>query len=188
MGNPIGVRIRLARPTEIKPAVDIWQQANIARGKIPSQQRIARVRAKLTDRLALVIVAVNDTGLVGMALAEPGRDQDGSGQPLPKICHISMIFVHPDHWGERIGQHLLDAIAEHAARRGQTELQLWTGRSNQRAQRLYQRAGFLPSGRTEQLDTGEAVIHLTRSSQPAVNPLKPAARMRRPIGEVEQPG
>jgi ribosomal protein S18 acetylase RimI-like enzyme len=163
MNNPTGVVTRLARPAEIEPAVDIWQQANIARGKIASQQRIARVRAKLTDPSALVIVAADDAGLVGMALAEPGRDQDGSGSPLPGLCHISMVFVHPGHWGRHIGQYLIDAVAEHADRRGHTDLQLWTGDNNQRAQRLYRRTGFLPSGRTKQLGTGEAVIHLVRS-------------------------
>jgi ribosomal protein S18 acetylase RimI-like enzyme len=169
LSNPTGVVTGLARPDEIEPAVDIWEQANIARGKIPSPERIVRVRAKLTDRFALVIVAVDDVDPVGMALAEPGRDHDGSGQPLPELCHISMIFVRPDHWGKHIGQHLLDAIAEHAARRGHTHLQLWTGRTNQRAQRLYQRAGFLPSGRTKQLDTGEPVIHLIRRIGPGVS-------------------
>jgi ribosomal protein S18 acetylase RimI-like enzyme len=169
MSNPTDVVTRLARPAEIEPAVDIWEQANIARGKIPSSERIVRVRAKLTDRFALVMVAVDDVDPVGMALAEPGRDSDGSGQPLPELCHISMIFVRPDHWGEHIGQSLLDAIAEHAARRGHTHLQLWTGHSNQRAQRLYQRAGFLPSGRTKQLDTGEPVILLIRRIGPGVS-------------------
>jgi ribosomal protein S18 acetylase RimI-like enzyme len=163
MNNPTGVVTRLARPGEIEAAVDVWRQANIARGKIPSHERVARVRTKLSDPSALVIVAADDVGLVGMALAEPGRDQDGTGDLSPELCHISMIFVHPDHWGRHIGQHLIDAVAEHATRRGHTDLQLWTGDSNERAQRLYRRAGFLPSGRTKQLDTGEAVIHLVRS-------------------------
>jgi ribosomal protein S18 acetylase RimI-like enzyme len=169
MSSPTPVLTRIAAPADLEPAVQIWQEANIARGKIPSPERIVRVRAKLTDRFALVIVAVDDVDPVGMALAEPGRDHDGSGQPLPELCHISMIFVRPDHWGRHIGQHLLDAIAEHAARCGHTHLQLWTGRSNQRAQRLYQRAGFLPSGRTKQLDTGEPVIHLIRRIGPGIS-------------------
>jgi hypothetical protein len=40
---------------------------------------------------------------------------------------------------------------------------VWTGQSNERAQRLYLRAGFRPSSRVENLDTGELVIHLIRA-------------------------
>lgn len=73
-----------------------------------------------------------------------------------------MLFVHRDHWGRRIGQRLLDAIAEYAAHRSHTRLQLWTAAGNHPAQRLYLRAGFQPSGRTKYLATGELVIHLIR--------------------------
>jgi GNAT superfamily N-acetyltransferase len=154
---------RVAQPADLSSALYVWQLANIARGKAPSQQRIARVEAKLADPAALVLVAAEDQDTVGMALAEPGRDDDGTGRPLAELCHISMVFVHPDQWGKRIGQLLLDAVAENAAGRGYTLLQVWTGQSNERARRLYLRAGFQPSGRVEDLDSGEPVIHLIRA-------------------------
>jgi predicted N-acetyltransferase YhbS len=99
------VLARLARPADLEPALEVWRRANTAQGKTPDQHRIARIRAKLTDPAALVIVAMADGDVVGVALAEPGRDQDGAGQSLPELCHISMVFVHPDRWGERIGEH-----------------------------------------------------------------------------------
>jgi GNAT superfamily N-acetyltransferase len=162
MTSPIPILIRIAGQAHLQPAVHIWQRANTARGKPPSQVRTARVHAKLTEPASLVLVAFHGDDPVGMALAEPGRDHDGTGPPLPELCHISMVFVHPHHWGRRIGQQLLDAIAERVAHRGHTCLQLWTGAANRPAQRLYQRAGFQPSGRTKQLATGESIIHLIR--------------------------
>jgi ribosomal protein S18 acetylase RimI-like enzyme len=157
---------RLAQPSDFAAALDVWRRANEARDKAPDPQRIARVRAKLTDPAALLVVAVEVDAVVGMALSEPGRDADGAGPPLPELCHISMVFVHPDHWGRRIGQDLLAVIAEHSVHRGHTSLQLWTGQRNHRAQRLYERAGFRPSGRTHRLG-GELILHLARDLPPA---------------------
>ncbi|MGP4016238.1 GNAT family N-acetyltransferase [Saccharopolyspora sp. 5N708] len=153
---------RLARPEDHTAALDVWRRANTARDKTPGPERIARVRAKLADPAALVVVAERAGELVGMTLAEPGRDRDGAGEVLPGLCHISMVFVGPDHWGNRIGQLLLDEVREQAVRQGHTLLQLWTGEGNQRALRLYDRAGFRPSGRTGLLGSGERIIHLTR--------------------------
>ncbi|HET6989075.1 MAG TPA: GNAT family N-acetyltransferase [Kribbella sp.] len=156
------ITTRLAAPAELDATAEVWRLANIARGKVPSQQRIARVHAKLTGHDALVVVAVDSGALVGMALAEPGLADDGAGSPLAGLCHVSMVFVHPERWGKAIGQQLLTAVASYAGRDGYAVLQLWTGESNERAQRLYRRAGFSPTGRTKQLDTGELVLHLTR--------------------------
>jgi ribosomal protein S18 acetylase RimI-like enzyme len=161
------VRTRLARPADLDAAVRVWQLANAARGKVPDENRSARVRVKLTETDALAVLAARAGEVVGMALAEPGRDDDGAGAPLPHLCHISMVFVHPHHWGRYIGQQLLDAIAERAARRGHLVLQLWTGQTNDRAQRLYQRAGFRPTGHTKCLPTGLPIIQLTRTISPS---------------------
>lgn len=156
------ITTRSAGPADLDEAAAIWRQANIARGKVPGEERIARVDAKLTDPDAFVIVALEGRTMVGMALAEPGLDDDGAGPPLPYLCHISMVFVHPDHWGKAIGGDLLTAIAAAAGRAGYDVLQLWTGQSNERAQRLYRRSGFELTGRTKRLGTGELVLHLAR--------------------------
>jgi GNAT superfamily N-acetyltransferase len=157
----------IAGPDDLAAAVRVWHLANVARGKVPDENRRARVRTKLAEADALAVVAtrigkVSGDEVVGMALAEAGRDDNGAGAVLPYLCHVSMVFVHPDRWGRRIGQRLLDTVAEHAARRGQTVLQLWTGQANHRAHRLYQRAGFRPTGDTRLLPSGEPIIRLAR--------------------------
>lgn len=163
------ITTRPATPTDLAAATAVWRQANIARGKVPGEERIARVHTKLTDPKALVVVALEDDAVVGMALAEPGLGDDGQGRLLPDLCHISMVFVHPDHWGKAIGGGLLTAIALAAGQAGYGVLQLWTGQANERAQRLYRRCGFELSGRSKQLESGELVLHLSRSIDQAAS-------------------
>ena len=115
----MSVSTRLARPVDLDDALHVWSEANLARSKVPSQERFARVRTKL-------------------------------------------VFVHPSYWGKGNGQHLLTSVATYAAKQGYSLLQLWTGQSNERAQRLYRRSGFELSSRTQKLDSGEMVLHLTR--------------------------
>jgi ribosomal protein S18 acetylase RimI-like enzyme len=150
----------LAGPGDLAAAVRVWHLANVARGKVPDGSRCARVRTKLSEADMLAVVAVHAGEVVGMALAEPGRDDGDAGALLPHLCHVSMVFVHPECWGRRIGQQLLDTIAEHAARRGHRVLQLWTGQTNHRARHLYRRVGFRPTGNARHLPTGEPVVQL----------------------------
>jgi GNAT superfamily N-acetyltransferase len=100
----MSVAVRLAGSADLIAALGVWQRGNVARGKVADQGRIQRVRAKLADRSAVVLVAVSDCVVVEMGFAEPG---DGR----PELCHISMVFVDPDHWGEWVGGVLLDAPA-----------------------------------------------------------------------------
>jgi RimJ/RimL family protein N-acetyltransferase len=41
---------------------------------------------------------------------------------------------------------------------------VWTGADNERAQRLYRRAGFVPTGRVGSLGPGRVIEHLIWSS------------------------
>ena len=97
-----------------------------------------------------------------MALVEPGRADDGAGEPVPGYGHVSMVFVHPSHWSNGYGQHLLRAV--HAL--GWTRTTLWTRQSNSRAQRLYAAAGYIPTGRAAHLSDGDAIIQLEHLADP----------------------
>jgi GNAT superfamily N-acetyltransferase len=152
--------VRVASPADLDAARQCWRRANVARGKVPGVQRFERVGAKLADPAALVVVAIESPGVVGMAQAEPGRVDDGALDP--GLCHVSMVFVDPGHWGRGIGGQLLDAVAEAARARGHQRLQLWTGTANERALRLYHHNGFRETGRTHHLATGEPIVQLAR--------------------------
>jgi hypothetical protein len=88
------VNVRSMRPHELDAAVSVWREANIARGAPHGPERTDRIRTKLSASDALLFVALRP-GIVGMALAEPGRLDDGAGHPDPSLLHISMVFVRP---------------------------------------------------------------------------------------------
>src|SRR5262245_39770313 len=88
-----GMLVRAAAAADLAGALAVWQRANTARGRPPDGPRVERVRTKLADADALVLVAVDDDAVVGdddavvgdddavvgMVLAEPGRYDNGAG-------------------------------------------------------------------------------------------------------------
>jgi ribosomal protein S18 acetylase RimI-like enzyme len=99
--------------------------------------------------------------LVGMALGMQALDDDGAGPGLRSLCHVSVVFVHPDRWGQGIGKVLMRRLLAEASDRGFVRYQLWTHADNQRAQRLYEGLGFRRSGRAKDDDLGERIVHYT---------------------------
>ena len=113
--------VRRMRVDDLDAAVGVWREANIARGAPHGPERTARVRAKLTAPDALPFVALRP-GVVGMALAEPGRFDGGAGELDPSLLHISMGYQRVD---------------------------VWTAEGNGSARKLYERVGMALTGRTE---------------------------------------
>ncbi|MGW4486428.1 GNAT family N-acetyltransferase [Amycolatopsis sp. NPDC004368] len=143
-------------------ARECWRVANVARGKVPGSERVARVGVKLAEPGALLVVAVVRDRVVGMALAEAGRADDGRGPVLPGLCHLSMVFVRPECWGAGVGTALLAEIGRQAVSRGQVRVQVWTGAANERALAFYRRVGFRPTGRRHDIPGVGPVVHLER--------------------------
>jgi ribosomal protein S18 acetylase RimI-like enzyme len=135
------------RPTELDAAVSVWHEANIARGAPHGPERTARIRAKLSASDALPFVALRP-GVVGMALAEPGRFDDGAGDPDPSLLHISMVFVHPAAQRTGVGLPLILHVFDVAASLSYQRLDVWTARENTPAHKLYERAGMTLTGKS----------------------------------------
>jgi GNAT superfamily N-acetyltransferase len=119
------VKIRRMRPNELDAAVGVWREANIARGAPHGPERTARIREKLSASDALAFVALRP-GVVGMALAEPGRFDDGAGELDPSLLHISMVFVRPDAQRTGVGLPLILHILELAPSMGYERVDVWT--------------------------------------------------------------
>lgn len=149
--SPVTVRGML--PHELDSAVDVWREANIARGAPHGPERTARIRAKLSASDALPFVALHP-GIVGMALAEPGRFDDGAGEPDPSLLHISMVFVRPAEQGTGVGLSLLLHLLDIAASLGYRRVSVWTARENAPARKLYERAGMTLTGKSAPLRSG----------------------------------
>lgn len=129
------------------PLLEIYRAAQAARGRRPSAERLARVRQKLDEGLLVV-----DDQLRGFALGEPGRADDGEGELVPGLLHVSMVFVHPDHQRQGVGSALVEALADEAWGQGYRQLSLWST-----SPEFYEACGLERTGRTQELQAGTAV-------------------------------
>jgi GNAT superfamily N-acetyltransferase len=152
------LNVRRLRLEEADGAVGVWLAANEARDRLPLSARQARVRDKITDPSALSMIALRQALIIGMVLGEPGRHANGAGPPDPLLLHVSMVFVHPAHWGRGVGRALLDALFSQARCDGYARATLWTGDENSRARRLYSRCGLRPTGQTKTLASHGLVV------------------------------
>ena len=157
------VVIRRGGDEDAEPALAVWASANGARrgGRPPLPEQEGRARRQVGMPEAFLFVAEAAGGIVGMALGVQGRADDGAGPPIEGLCHVSMVFVAPDRWGEGIGGRLVDALLAEARTRGYDRAQLWTQEGNHGARRLYEGRGFGLSGR-EKDEFGERIVHLER--------------------------
>jgi L-amino acid N-acyltransferase YncA len=154
----------VASPGDHPAALEVWRLANAARRLPPARRRIERVREKLADSSACVVV-VRDAGVVvGMALAEPYRDRDGAGSVTEGAAHISMVFVDPSRWGTGLGGKLLKALHDELRERGWDTVSVWTRASNHRAHRLYERHNYQRTGETKQLAGGDEIVRFVATS------------------------
>jgi ribosomal protein S18 acetylase RimI-like enzyme len=131
--------------SDLDGAVRVWQAANIARGKHPSPGRVARVVEKLQEPTAVSYVAASDAGIVGMALLEPCRADDGAGAVVPDALHVSMIFIDPASQRQGVGNRLMRYARDSAHASGVSSVSLWTGCENTGARRLYEALGMKPT-------------------------------------------
>jgi ribosomal protein S18 acetylase RimI-like enzyme len=141
------------RPHEVDAAVGVWREANLARGAPHGPERTARISAKLSASDALPFVALR-AGIVGMALAEPGRFEDGAGESDPSLLHISMVFVRPAAQRTGVGLPLTLHVLDVARSQGYRRVDVWTARENTPARRLYERAGMALTGKSAPLRSG----------------------------------
>jgi ribosomal protein S18 acetylase RimI-like enzyme len=141
------------RPDELDSAVSLWREANITRGDPHGSERTARIREKLSASDALPFVAMRPD-IVGMALAEPGRFDDGVGELDSSLLHISMVFVHPAAQRTGVGLPLVLHVLDVAGSMGYQRVGVWTAQENTPARRLYERAGMVLTGKSTPLRSG----------------------------------
>ena len=153
--------VRIGRQADGDAAGAVARLANTARrGGAPAPtDHEGNVRGFLANSDSFLAVAEDAGAVVGMALGMQALDDDGAGPPLPGLCHVAMVFVHPQWWGRGIGKMLIRHLLAEGQDRGYERFQLWTHADNQRAQRLYEGLGFRRSGREKDDDFAERIIH-----------------------------
>lgn len=144
------------RAHELDSALAVWRETNIARGAPHGPERTARIRTKLAASDTLPFVALR-RGIVGMALAEPGRLDYGAGELDPSLLHISMVFVRPAAQRTGVGLPLLLHILDVARSVGYRRVHVWTARENSPARGLYEKAGMTLTGKTAPIRSSTAL-------------------------------
>jgi ribosomal protein S18 acetylase RimI-like enzyme len=137
--------LRVMAASDLDGAVRVWQAANIARGKRPGPERVARVVEKLKEPTAVPYVAASDACIVGMALLESCRAEDGAGAVVPDALHISMVFIDPASQRQGVGSRLVRYALDSAHASGVSSVSLWTGCENTAARKLYEVLGMKPT-------------------------------------------
>jgi len=158
------VTIGLGAPEDYDEAVRVWRASNTARrgGRPARAGGDERVRRHMGLADAFLLVARDGPRVVGITLGMQGRADDGAGPALPGLCHIGLVFVAAERWGQGIGGKLVDAVLREAVARGYRAAQLWTHADNGRSRRLYTSRGFTRSGREKVDDEGETIVQFTR--------------------------
>ncbi len=167
-----GVTIRRATPDDADDVADVhvrsWQVAY--RGLLPDevieqmvagrQARANRFRALLTDEKSprRVWVAVDGSGIVGMAVIGPSRDPEAG----PITGELEAIYLAPEAMGRGIGRALLDRAVADLGERGFTDAMLWVLRENQRARAFYEAAGSRTDGATKDEERPGGTLHEVR--------------------------
>ena len=148
--------IRQAEPAELEPALGVWRAAN---SDSRLHGHLEHLRGWAREDGARVFVAAEGERLVGVAFSLPARAADGAGPVVPGRRHLSGVAVLPERQRQGIGRSLLSTALEDARGEGCTRVKLWTHAANVPARKLFESAGFRPTGRREP-DAGGAEMLL----------------------------
>ncbi|HEX9268613.1 MAG TPA: GNAT family N-acetyltransferase [Candidatus Limnocylindria bacterium] len=143
-----------------------WQEAY--RGQLPDawldglsaqlERREARWRETLAGRHGeRSFVAERDGRLIGFVLVVPSLDDDAT----PDTGQLSAIYLLQEAWGIGVGRDLM-TIAMADLRSRFRRATLWVLRSNARARRFYEIAGWRADGREKVEDWAGARIDEVR--------------------------
>jgi GNAT superfamily N-acetyltransferase len=95
-----------------------------------------------------MFVADDETAPVGMAFGLLDREDPG-------LARLGGMWVVPDARGRGAGRALADAVVAWARERGFGGVVLWVTEGNTRAIDLYERAGFVATGRRDRLPSND---------------------------------
>jgi ribosomal protein S18 acetylase RimI-like enzyme len=159
-GDETVVVIRAGTAADAQAAASLVSLADIERrGHSPVDANAPeRAVRRLTDVSTFFHVAESQGELIGIAAGMPGRLDGGAGEPIPGLCHISMVAVRPGHWGHGLGKQVLRAVVAEAHRRGFERAQLFTQAVNARARALYEGHGFVLTGQGAVDEIGDETV------------------------------
>jgi phosphinothricin acetyltransferase len=140
------MQIRAARPSDV-PAITAIQNALLGsttyewtEAPFEVDDRLAWLTAKEAGGDA-VLVAVDDDRVVGFAAY--GDFRDTRRWPGYRFTVEHSVHVAESHWGAGVGRALMDALLEHARRRGKRVIVAAIDSSNTGSIAFHERLGFV---------------------------------------------
>ena len=94
-------------------------------------------------------VIEEDDAVLGFTRTGPAADADAG----PEVGQVFGLYVDPRHFGTGLGRALLQHALDDLRRRGYREAIVWAFQGNERAARLYRRAGLALDGATRTNET-----------------------------------
>ncbi|WP_078394428.1 GNAT family N-acetyltransferase [Shouchella patagoniensis] len=121
---------------EIAPLFDAYRQFY----KQPSDLTGANkyIQTRLSRQDSVIFFACEDKACVGFVQLYPTFSSIGMGKALI----LNDLYVEPAHRKKGVGENLLQAAKDYAARDGAKSLSLSTAIDNKAAQTLYERNGY----------------------------------------------
>ncbi len=165
---------RRATLIEIDAAVEVWIAANGTR-QAPKHPARLRSWARLPGAY-LAVAQGPEAALTAMGLALPGRAEDGVGDVIPGLTHLTGICVLPEEQGRGVGSRLLDHLLRVARATGHDRASLWASAENDRGQRFFQSRGFLRTGRVSTDGVGPELVHYEADLGATPQMLTPASK------------
>jgi GNAT superfamily N-acetyltransferase len=146
----VAARVRLAWPDDLDALAALVVKANAtyrewagSRWNPPGLvHERSRWQARLKDGAAWNAVAEAGDEIVGCVSFTDARTEEGRGDDIPGLAHLSRMFVLPERWGHGIGGRLLTRGVDEMRRRGYEEAQLFTPVENARARGFYEHHGW----------------------------------------------
>lgn len=104
----------------------------------------------VVDKLVGVQQALGQAG-ASLLVARRGPVVEGFCVLVPRgdVLEVRYLATDPTAWGTGVGRALLTGVRDHARATGHDRGELWVIADNERAVALYERAGWVATGRVE---------------------------------------
>lgn len=96
---------------------------------------------------------IQDSRIIGTSTIGAGRDE-----AAPGWGEIISIYLLPDYFGKGYAKPLIRAVCGELVARGFHDIYLWVLEENLRAQKFYQKNGFIQTQQSMQVEVGGKLL------------------------------